>query len=155
MRQKLQTNRKSTRPPRIRVPNNEQAVFTVENQKFIGIIKRLSLTGGSAVFTKNSIPNGTLGEMALKTVFGKVEAHIQFLQTGADGMPLTQAFRFLDMDDTSRERFTAAAERMQREGFSDSKEERRPLDLSLSKLGDSIRRLSGAITSGRRDSAKK
>jgi hypothetical protein len=155
MRQKLQGNRKNTRPPRIRVPNNEQAIFTVDNQKFIGIIKRLSLTGGSAVFTRDHVPNGTLGEMALKTVFGKVEAQIQFLQTGADGMPLTQAFRFLDMDGTSRQRFAAAAELMQREGFSDAKEERGPLDLGLSKLGESIRRLSGAVSSGRRDGAKR
>jgi hypothetical protein len=154
MRQKLERNRKSTRPPRIRVPNNEQALFTVDNQKFIGVVKRLSLTGGSAVFAK-SIPNGTLGEMALKTVFGKVEAQIQFLQTGADGMPLTQAFRFLDMDDTSRQRFTAAAELMQREGFSDANEEQGALNLSLGKLGDSIRRLSGAISPGRRGSAKR
>ncbi len=155
MRQKLEKNRKNTRPPRIRVPNNEQAIFTVDNQKFIGVIKRLSLTGGSAVFTRNLIPHGTLGEMALKTVFGKVEAQIQFLHTGADGMPLTQAFRFLDMDDTSRRRFTAAAELMQREGFSDAKEERGPLDFGLSKLGESIRRLSGAVGPGRRDGAKR
>jgi hypothetical protein len=155
MRQRLEKNRKNTRPPRIRVPNNEQAIFTVDNQKFIGVIKRLSLTGGSAVFTRNLIPNGTLGEMALKTVFGKVEAQIQFLQTGADGMPHSQAFRFLDMDSTSRQRFVAAAELMQREGFSDAKEGRGPLDLSLSKLGESIRRLSGAVSSGRRDSAKR
>ncbi len=154
MRQKSEKNRRNTRPPRIRVPNNEKAIFTVDNQKFIGVLKRLSLTGGSAVFAK-PLPNGTLGEMALKTVFGKVEAQIQFLQTGADGMPLIQAFRFLDMDGTSRQRFTAAAELMQREGFSDAKEELGTLNLSLSKLGESIRRLSGAITPGRRDSSKR
>ena len=155
MRQKSEKNRKNTRPPRIRVPNDEKAIFTVNNQKFIGVIKRLSLTGGSAVLPKDIIPHGTHGEIALKTVFGKVEAQIQFLHTGADGMPLVQAFRFLDMGKTSRERFSAAAERMQREGFSDAKEERNPLDLSLSKLGESIRRLSGAISPSRRDSAKR
>ncbi len=141
MRRELDKHGKNTRPPRIRVPNNEKAVFTVDNQKFIGVIKRLSLTGGSAIFTKDVIPHGMLGEIALKTVFGKVEAQIQFLHTGADGMPLVQAFRFLDMDDISRQRFSAAAERMEREGFSDVKEGRKPLDLSLSKLGKSIRRV--------------
>jgi hypothetical protein len=154
MRQKLDKNRKSTRAPRILVPNNEKALFTVDNQKFIGVIKRLSLTGGSAVLTREPIPHGTLGEMALKTVFGKVEAQIQFLHTGADGMPLVQAFRFVDMDDISRRRFSAAAERMEREGFSDVKAARNPLNLSLSKLGESIRRLSGAIRPSRRDGAK-
>lgn len=155
VRQKLEKNGKNTRPPRIRVPNNEKAVFTVDDQKFLGVIKRLSLTGGSAIFSNHPIPHGTLGEMALKTVFGKVDAQIQFLHTGADGMPLVQAFRFLDMDDISRQRFSAAAEKMEREGFSDVKEGRRPLDLSFSKLGESIRRLSGAISPRRRDGAKK
>ncbi len=155
MRHKSEKNRKSARPPRIRVPNEEKAIFTVDNQKFIGVIKRLSLTGGSAILTKDSVPHGTLGEMALKTVFGKVEAQIEFLHTGADGLPLVQAFRFLDMDDISRERFSAAAERMEREGFSDVKEGRRPLDLSLSKLGESIRRLSEAMTPSRKGGTKK
>jgi hypothetical protein len=155
MRRELGKKRKNARPPRIRVPNDEKAIFTIDNQRFVGVIKRLSLTGGSAVLPKDPIPHGTLGEMALKTVFGKVEAQIQFLQTGADGMPLVQAFRFLEMDDISRERFTAAAERMEREGFSDAKEERNPLNLGLSKLGEGIRRLSGAISPSRRDSQKR
>ena len=102
MPRKLQRPR--SRPPRIRVPNNERALFTVESEKFVGVIKRLSLTGGSAILAKGPIPQGALAEMGLKTVFGKVTAQIQFLHTGADGLPLAQAFRFLDMDDISRER---------------------------------------------------
>jgi hypothetical protein len=157
MRGKLRESGKSTRPPRIRVPNNERALFTVESQKFIGVIKRLSLTGGSAILTKGPIPQGTLGEMGLNTVFGNVRAQIQFLHTGADGIPLAQAFRFLEMDETSRERFRSAAKQMETEGFSDA-EEQKPLDLayrSLSKLGESVRRLSAEITSDRRTRAKK
>jgi hypothetical protein len=158
MPQKPPKSRRSARPPRIRVPNNERALFTVEKEKFVGVIKRLSLTGGSAILTKGPIPSGTLAEMALSTVFGKVKAQIQFLHTGADGMPLAQAFRFLDMDDISRKRFADAAEQMQRAGFGDTEEERKPLDVAyqgLSKLGESIRLLSIAISSGRRSGAKK
>jgi hypothetical protein len=33
--QSLNKSRKSTRPPRIRVPNHERALFTVSNQKFV------------------------------------------------------------------------------------------------------------------------
>ena len=156
MPRKLQRPR--SRPPRIRVPNNERALFTVENEKFVGVIKRLSLTGGSAILAKGPIPQGALAEMGLKTVFGKVTAQIQFLHTGADGLPLAQAFRFLDMDDISRERFRAAADQMQRAGFSDAEEEPRPFDLayqSVSKLRESIRLLSVAITSGRGTGTKK
>jgi hypothetical protein len=53
--QSLNKSRKSTRPPRIRVPNHERALFTVSNQKFVGVIQRLSLTGGSANLSKGPI----------------------------------------------------------------------------------------------------
>ena len=159
MRQKLQKSRKSTRPPRIRVPNNERALFTLDNQKFVGVIQRLSLTGGSGILSKGPIPQGSLADMGLNTVFGKVTAHIQFLHGGADGIPLAQAFRFIDMDEVSRERFSAAAAQMEKAGFSDVTENGNSLgDLtseSLSKLRDSISRLSVLINSGRRKSARK
>ena len=63
MAQTPQKPRKHTRPPRIRVPNNEQAVFTVDTNKYVGVIRRLSLTGGSAVLSKGPIPQGTLAQM--------------------------------------------------------------------------------------------
>ena len=83
------------RPPRIRVPNQQKAIFTVDNQKIIGVVQRLSSTGGSALLMKGPIPKGTLGEMLFGTVFGKVNAHIEFLHRGADGVPLAQAFTFV------------------------------------------------------------
>ena len=152
MPQKLQRRRKGTRAPRIRVPNNERALFTVDNHKFVGVIQRLSLTGGSAVLSKGPIPQGTLAEMRLNTVFGKVTAQIEFLHTAADGIPLAQAFRFLQMDDVSCERFSAAAEQMERAGFSDVEEKGNPpgdpASQSLSKLLDGMRRLLSMITPG-------
>src|SRR5208282_5728638 len=110
---------KSTRPPRIRVPNNEKALFTVDAKKFVGVLRRLSLTGGSAVLANGPIPQGTLAEMDLGTVFGKVTAQIQFMHNGADGMPLAQAFRFIDIDEVSSKRFNAAVRQMEKAGFSD------------------------------------
>jgi hypothetical protein len=83
----LNKSRKSTRPPRIRVPNKERALLTVNNQKFVEVIQRLSLTGGSAILSKGPIPQGTLADMGLNAVFGKVRAQIQFLHSGADGIP--------------------------------------------------------------------
>ena len=158
MPRKLGIPRKRTRPPRIRVPNNERALFTVDTQKFIGVIQCLSLTGGSALLSKGPIPQGTVAEMALRTVFGKVTAQIEFLHTGADGVPLAQAFRFLAMDDVSSERFSAAAKQMEIEGFSDFEAEDNPLsDLAfetLSKLHDSIRRLAVMVASSRRAEPK-
>jgi hypothetical protein len=142
------------RPPRIRVPNQERAIFTVDSQKFIGIVHRLSLSGGSALLVKGALPSGTIGEMALSTVFGKVTAHVEFLHTGADGVALAQAFRFLGMDDVSSERFTAAAEQMQTAGFSDAEENNKALERtyqSLSKLGESLRNFSEKISPRRRE----
>ena len=42
--------------------------------------------------------------MLFGTVFGKVDAHIEFLHRGADGVPLSQAFTFLTMDAVSSQR---------------------------------------------------
>ena len=154
MPRESQKARKTTRPPRIRVPNKERALFTVNTQKYVGVIQRLSLTGGSVILSKGPIPQGTLADMGLNTVFGKVKAQIQFLHSGADGMPLAQAFRFVDMDDVSRERFSAAAAQMQSAGFSDVEEKGISLgDLtsqSMSKLRDSISSLSVLIKSARK-----
>jgi hypothetical protein len=157
MREKTEKPRKISRAPRIRVPNKERALFTIETQKFVGVLQRLSLTGGSAILSKGPFPHGTVATIGLNTVFGKVTAQIQFLQTGADGIPLAQAFRFVDMDDVSSRRFKAAAEKMQSAGFSDVEEKAKSLgdgaSQTLSKLRDSIHRLSGVISSSRRTRA--
>jgi|SRR5271165_2137563 len=140
---------KASRPPRIRVPNSERAIFTVDAKKLVGVVRRLSLTGGSAILSSGPIPQGMLAEMDLSTVFGKVSAQIQFMHTGADGTPLAQAFRFIDMDDVSTKRFTAAVKQMEKAGFSDVEGKENLGDLAaqtLGKLRDSIRSLSGALT---------
>jgi hypothetical protein len=155
MARKSQKPYRHTRPPRIRVPNNERALFTVKSNKFVGVIRRLSLTGGSAVLSNGPVPQGTLAQMDLRTVYGKVTARIEFMHSGADGTPLAQAFRFVEMDDVSSERFRAAARQMEKAGFSDVEEKENLLgDLAsqtLSKLRDSIRSLSGVIASGGTD----
>lgn len=154
MREKTEKSRKISPAPRIRVPDNERALFTVDTQKFVGVLQRLSLTGGSAILSKGPFLHGTMATIGLNTVFGKVSAEIQFLQIGADGKPLAQAFRFVDMDEVSSRRFTAATEKMQSAGFSDVEEKAKSLgdgaSQALSKLRDSIRRLSVVISSGRR-----
>ena len=59
------------------------------------MLQRLSLTGGTTLLVKGTIPEGTLGEIVFGTAFGKVNAHIKFLYEGVDGVPLAQAFAFL------------------------------------------------------------
>ncbi len=151
---KSQKPRHAARAPRIRVPNSERALFTIDGVHFVGVLQRLSLTGGSAVLSKGPISRGTMGDVVMKTVFGKVSAHIEFLHTGADGVPLAQAFRFLAMEDTSAMRLAAAAKQMEQEGFSDAPPPRpSPLALpgseALGQLLQSVRRLAVTLVANR------
>ena len=151
MARKAQKSGKHTRAPRIRVPNSERALFTVDTVHFVGMIQRLSLSGGSAVLAKGPILHGTMGDMALNTVFGRVKAKVEFLQTGADGVPLAQAFRFLVMDDVSSDRFALAVSRMQKEGYSDDPQEKHSPagGKSLNRFLDGVRRLAATVVAPR------
>lgn len=156
MPKKTLGTQKSTRAPRIMVPNQERALFTVDAQNFVGVIQRLSLTGGSAILSKGPVANGTLGKMALNTVFGKVTAQIEFLRSGADGIPVAQAFRFFDMDDISTRRFAQAVAQMEQAGFSDTKSESESFGTqAFDRLRDGIQRLSMALSPGRRPRAQR
>jgi hypothetical protein len=95
-----------------------------------------------------------MGEIAMNTVFGKVRAHVEFLHTGADGVPLAQAFRFLAMEGASAKRFAAAAEQMEKEGYSDAPATRpsplsAPASETLGQLLNSVRRLAATLVSRR------
>jgi len=95
---------------------------------------------------------GSVGEMALNTTHGKVTAQIEFLHTGADGIPLAQAFRFIDMDDASRQRFNSAAKKMHLEGFSDQPDRSRLNDPAGEVLGNlltSVRRIAAKLVTSR------
>jgi hypothetical protein len=151
---KSQKLRKTPRPPRIRVPNNERALFTIDGVRFVGVLQRLSLTGGSAVLSKGPIAHGATGDIDMKTVFGKVSAQIEFLQTGADGIPLAQAFRFLEMEGTSAKRFAAAAKQMEKEGYSDVPQTEpislnSPASEAIGQLLHSVRRIAATIVANR------
>jgi hypothetical protein len=140
------------RPPRIRVPYQQKAIFTLENQKLVGVVQRLSLTGGSALLVKGPIPEGALGQIVFGTVFGKVNAHIEFLHRGADGVPLAQAFAFLTMDAMSSQRLKRAIEEMHASDLSDLKP--KPFDGAFGALRQSVLQLSGMLNSARRTRSK-
>ena len=141
---------RKNRPPRIRVPDQQKAIFTVESQKLLGVVQRLSATGGSVLLVKGPIPEGTLGEIVFGTVFGKVNAHIEFLHTGADGVPLAQAFSFLTMDAASSQRFHRCLEEMHTSDLSDAVEKQTPMNAAFDTLRQSVRQLSGMLGSVRR-----
>lgn len=142
------------RPPRIRVPHQQKAIFTIDEHKLVGVVRRLSLTGGSALLVKGPIPRGTLGEMLFATVFGKVKAHIEFLHMGADGVPLAQAFTFITMDPLSRQRLKKALEEMNTSEFSDDVQERTGINATFEMLRQSVRQLSEMFNSVRRTKSR-
>ena len=88
--------------------------------------------------------------MVFGTVFGKVNAHIEFLHTGADGVPLAQAFAFLTMDETSSQRFKTALEEMNDSDLSDLVQKQTTIDAAFETLRESFRQLSGMLNSVRR-----
>ena len=135
------------RPPRIRVPNQQKAIFTVGNQKLIGVLQRLSLTGGTALLVKGPIPEGTLGEIVFGTTFGKVNAHIKFLYGGVDGVPLVQAFAFLPMNPRSSQRFKRALAEMHTSDLSDLAGKQTPIKAAFATLRQSVRQFSGMLNS--------
>ncbi len=139
---------KRQRPARIRVPNRERVLLTIADQRIVGILQRLSLTGGSVTHTEQPFPRGTLAGLDLKTVFGKVTAQIEFLQTGADGIAAAQAFRFLGVDGSGTKRLRAAIEQMESAGFSDVEVEQSALadfvSQGLSSMRAHLRHLSGS-----------
>ena len=139
------------RPPRIRVPHQQKAIFTVDNQNLIGVLQRLSLTGGTALLVKGTIPEGTLGEIVFGTAFGKVSAHIKFLYEGVDGVPLAQAFAFLAMNARSSQRFKRALEEMH---TPDLAGKQTPIDTAFATLRQGVRQLSGMLDSMRRTRSK-
>ena len=148
MTRNIEKSRKH-RPIRIRVPHQQKAIFTVNGQKFVGVVQRLSLTGGSALLVKGPIIQGTLGEMVFGTVFGKVNAHIEFLHTGADGVPLAQAFGFLTMDEISDRRFKRALEEMHASDLSDVVPKQTQTNGAIETLLESVRQLSSVLKSVR------
>jgi len=134
-----QTSGRSRRPARIRVPNRERVLFTIRDHRFVGVLQRLSLTGGSVTHTEEPPPQGTLAGLDLRTVFGKVSAQIEFLHVGADGNTTAQAFRFLGMDDSCTRRLSAAIEQMRSAGYSDAEVEENRLSTLVSKSLSTVR----------------
>jgi hypothetical protein len=96
-----------------------------------------------------------MGDIALRTDFGKVSAHIQFLQTGADGVALAQAFCFLEMEATSAKRLSSAVQKMEKEGYSDAPRITptplsAPASQALGQLLHSVQRIAATLVANRR-----
>lgn len=145
------------RAPRIRVPGQERALFHIAGSPFVGVLRTLSLSGGSAILSRGPIHPGTAGGITLKTIFGKVTGEVEFLQMFADRVPLAQAFRFVTMDDTSSKRLALAARNMEDEGHSDKPARESTNDQNGDGLGGllrSVRQLAASLMPRKTSKAK-
>jgi len=104
------------RAPRARLPHNEPAFIVVERRKLAGTLLTLSSTGG-AIRLSTLVPRGSLGEIMVQTGTGKVRAVIEFLGKGADGVPTAQAFRFISIEPSDRERLAQAMHTLLERGY--------------------------------------
>ena len=140
----------SPRAPRVTVPNDEQVIVSsVESKPVVGILVKLSATGGSVRVSKSYRPK-TVGEITLKTASGKVTAAVEFLRTGVDGVAQAQAFRFIHIEPADRRKLEDALDEMRKHGLGE-KPVRPLVDLTrrgLTNAKERISRLSRAFSTG-------
>ncbi len=133
---------RSPRAARVSVPNQEQAIISAEGTNTIGILHKLSLTGGLVRLPKEPFRRGTLATLAVKTATGRISAAVEFLASAHYGAR-TQAFRFIHMDPADRRQLEAALQHMLRQGFGD--QQRRAF-----RLGELAQRAFGVARDGAR-----
>jgi len=105
---------------------------------------------GSALLMNGPIPKGTLGEMLLATVFGKVNAHIEFLHRGAKRCATSAGIHIHHDGCTSSQHLQKALEEMNTSDSSDATITEGSLNEAFDRLRQSIRQLSGMLNSKRR-----
>ena len=114
-------SRDSVRAPRVRVPNKEQAVVVLGTHKVIGVLCKLSLTGGSLRLSK-SVSRGTVADLTVRATSGPITCAIEFLGPADKGTPPAQAFRFIHMAPAESKRLENALEAIRKEGFGEKQD---------------------------------
>ncbi len=107
------------RAPRVSVPNKEQATVALAGEQYVGVLCKLSATGGSIRLNSPFTP-GTLADIKFKTTAGNLIAAIEFLNM-ACGIPHAQAFRFLHMDLADRRRLDGVLQQIRKQGFGEKR----------------------------------
>lgn len=100
------------RSPRFTVPNNEQAVVSINSEHLKGTLQLLSLTGGTIRLDRRIAP-GTFADIRMETASGTFTAAIEFLRMGKNN---AQAYRFVAMGTLSRNRLSDGLKKMREQG---------------------------------------
>lgn len=114
-------HRDSVRAPRVNVPNKERALVALGNQHIAGILCKLSATGGT-VRLPRSLAKGTVADLTLKAVSGRISSAVEFLGPADRGTPPAQAFRFIHMPPAESRRLENALEEIRKQGFGEKQD---------------------------------
>jgi hypothetical protein len=101
------------RSPRFIVPNNEQAVVSIGDEKLKGTLHMLSLTGGTIRLQKR-FATGTFADIGIETASGTFSAAIELLPMASGN---AQAFRFIAMGPVARGRLNDGLRKMRAQGL--------------------------------------
>lgn len=107
------------RAARVSVPNQEQAIISVDGSNTVGVLCKLSLTGGSVRLPK-LFRCGTVGLIRVQTATGEISPAIEFISTSHD--PRAQAFRFIHMDPEDRRQLERALRQMIEQGLGEKRD---------------------------------
>jgi hypothetical protein len=101
------------RSPRFIVPNNEQAVVSIGDEKLKGTLHMLSLTGGT-IRLQRRFATGTFADIGIETASGTFSAAIELLPMASGN---AQAFRFIAMGPVARGRLNDGLSKMRAQGL--------------------------------------
>jgi PilZ domain-containing protein len=101
------------RSPRFVVPNNEQAVVSIGDEKLKGTLHMLSLTGGT-IRLQRRFASGTFADIRIETASGTFSAAIELLPMASGN---AQAFRFIAMGPVARGRLNDGLSKMRAQGL--------------------------------------
>jgi len=130
--------RDSVRAPRVNVPNKERVLVALGAQHVTGVLCKLSTTGGTLRLSR-TVAKGTVADLALMTVSGRISSAVEFLGPADRGTPPAQAFRFIHMGPVESRRLGNALEEIRKQGFGEKQDWRfHPLTRSALRTVKSI-----------------
>jgi len=96
-------------------------VVQLGTQQMVGILWKLSATGGSLRLTK-PVSKGTVADLTIRTTSGAITSAVEFMGPADRGIPPAQAFRFIHMGPAECRRLENALEEIRKQGFGEKQD---------------------------------
>ena len=128
------------RAPRVNVPNKEQAIVTLGAKHVLGVLCKLSISGGSLRMSK-PLAKGTVADLTIRSTSGPIKSAVEFLGPANRGALPPQAFRFIHMGPAESRRLENSLDEIRKQGFGEKQDWRfHPLTRSALRTVKSITR---------------